>query len=109
MFDFVKSIFNRGVLDEEGPVIVVFYATYCPFCVRFEAILREYLPKIDYNISKADITDDDNPLWDEYAINAVPTLIAFKHGKIIARKDSPRGVGLNEEDLRSFISSISNY
>ncbi|MEM3403100.1 MAG: thioredoxin family protein [Nitrososphaeria archaeon] len=109
MFDFIKSTFDGGNLREEGMVIVVFYTTYCPFCVKFEVILKEHLPKIGYNILKADITDDDNPLWDKYSIKAVPTLIAFKNGKTVARKDSSLGVGLNEEDLRSFLFSIVDH
>jgi len=52
------------------------------------------------------INDDDNPLWDRFSISAVPTLIAFDKGKIISRRDTKMGVGLNESDLNSLFSEI---
>jgi len=53
------------------------------------------------------INDDDNPLWDRFSINTVPTLIAFNKSEIIARRDSKMGLGLNKSDLDSILKEIS--
>ena len=53
------------------------------------------------------VNDDDNPLWDRFSINAVPTMIAFDdRGEIISRRDAKRGVGLNKTDLDSILGEI---
>jgi hypothetical protein len=53
------------------------------------------------------INDDDSPLWNRFSINTVPTLIAFNKSKIIARRDSKMGFGLNKSDLDSILKEIS--
>jgi hypothetical protein len=52
------------------------------------------------------INDDDDPLWDRFSINAVPTLIAFDGDEIISRRDSKMGVGLNKTDIDSILKEI---
>jgi hypothetical protein len=53
------------------------------------------------------INDNDNPLWDRFSINIVPTLIAFNKNEIIARRDSKIGFRLNKSDLDSILKEIS--
>jgi len=52
------------------------------------------------------VNDDDNPLWDRFSINAVPTIIAFDKGNIISRRDAKMSAGLNESDLDSILKEI---
>ena len=59
-----------------------------------------------YKFYESKVNDDDNPLWDKFSISAVPTLIAFDKGKIISRRDTKRGVGLNESHLDSMIKEV---
>jgi len=53
------------------------------------------------------INDDDNPLWDRFSINTVPTLIAFYKGNIISRRDSKMGFGLDKSHIDSILKEIS--
>ena len=46
-----------------------------------------------------DISEDEDPLWDRFGINVVPTLLVFRGGKIVARKDGALFNGLNRESL----------
>jgi thioredoxin 1 len=41
--------------------------------------------------------DDDNPMWEIFSLQAVPTIIIFENGKLIKRLDCKLGVGLDEE------------
>jgi hypothetical protein len=54
----------------------------------------------------ANITDDENPMWEKYQVEAVPTLLVFKNGKEISRRDAILGVGLTEEDIISLLKEI---
>jgi len=53
------------------------------------------------------INDDENPLWDRFSINTVPTLIAFEKGNIISRRDPKIGLGLSKSDFDSILKEIS--
>jgi thioredoxin 1 len=52
------------------------------------------------------VNDDDNPLWDRFSINAVPTIIAFDNGDIISRRDAKMGAGLSKSDLDSLLKEL---
>jgi thioredoxin 1 len=90
--------------------LVLFYADWCHYCSRFKPIFEETVKKISPKIlvGGVKINDDDNPLWDKYNINAVPTIIGFSNNSIIARRDAKMGVGLTRSDLNSILTDI-NY
>jgi thioredoxin 1 len=56
---------------------------------------------------ESNIDDDNNPLWERYSIDAVPTIIAFEKGKIISRRDAKMGVGLKKFDLDSILKETN--
>ena len=102
------------LLSSHEKALVMFYADWCPFCQKFKPIF-ESVAKQDHNksVSKeykmygSKVNDDDNPLWDRFSINAVPTIIAFNdRGEIVSRRDAKRGVGLDRTDLDSILGEI---
>jgi hypothetical protein len=50
--------------------------------------------------------DYDGPLWDEYAVAAVPTLIFFENNTIKSRLDASSGEGLTENRFTNWIKTI---
>ena len=89
----------------------MFYADWCPFCQRFKPLFESVAAKSSsnttgYKMYGAKVNDDDNPLWDRFSINAVPTIIAFDKGNIISRRDAKMSAGLNESDLDSILKEI---
>ena len=92
-------------LKKSKRVLALFYASWCPFCRRF-------LPSFDKNYSKhgfnsvlrVKVDDDDNPLWNEYSIGAVPTVILFEEGKVCRRLDGRFGCGLSEKQLEAWLN-----
>jgi hypothetical protein len=54
----------------------------------------------------AKLNEDDNPLWEKFSINSVPTLIAFDKGKLVARRDAKMGIGLRKSDLNSVLEEL---
>jgi thioredoxin 1 len=97
------------LLSSREKALVMFYTDWCPFCQKFKPIFEYATKNSASNSSKfyeSKINDDDNPLWDRFSINAVPTLIAFDKGKVISRRDPKMGVGLNQSDLDSISEEI---
>ncbi len=97
------------LLSEEKKTLVMFYADWCPFCQSFKPTFESLANSANDNISfyACKINEDDNPLWDRFSINAVPTLIAFDKSEIISRRDSKMGLGLNKSDVYSILKEIS--
>ena len=95
-------------LPNNSNSLVLFYADWCHYCSRFLPTFEESLKKISPKVlvGGVKLNDDDNPLWDKYNINAVPTLIAFSNNSIKSRRDAKMGVGLTNSDLDSILSEI---
>ena len=54
------------------------------------------------------IDDYDNPLWDEYGISAVPTIILFEEGTDLrSRLDGRLGRGLSEDRFSVWLKELN--
>ena len=96
--------------NNKSTTVVLFYADWCQYCSRFKPIFEETMKKTNPKILAAGvkINDDDNPLWDKYNINAVPTLISFSNNSIKSRRNAKMGVGLTSSDLNSILADIND-
>ena len=98
--------FDSKVLGNNKKTVVLFYATWCPYCANFKPTFES--AKIETaNRMESIIDEDENPLWDRFNIQAVPTMIAFQNGKIISRKDAKKHVGLTKSDMDSVVTELS--
>jgi thioredoxin 1 len=98
--------FGSKVLQSDKKTVVLFYATWCPYCANFKPTFET--AKIE-NVNKIGsiIDEDENPLWDRFNIQAVPTIVVFQNGKIISRKDAKKHVGLTKSDMDSVVTELS--
>ncbi len=87
--------------------VVFFEMTGCPYCIaykaRFADLVRER-PDLDY--MRVLLDDPGNPFWERYNIHAVPTVIAFEKGEILARADSILAFGLSKKKWLEFCALI---
>ena len=98
--------FDSKVIKSDKKTVVLFYATWCPYCANFKPTYES--AKIQTaNKFGSIIDEDENPLWDRFNIQAVPTMIVFQNGKIISRKDARKHVGLTKSDMDSLITELS--
>jgi len=98
--------FDSKVLTDNKKTVVLFYATWCPYCSNFKPTFES--AKIESANKVGSIIDEDeNPLWDRFNIQAVPTMIVFQNGKIISRRDAKKHVGLTKSDMDSIIKELA--
>ncbi len=88
--------------------VVFFEMTGCPFCItcksRVDDLVRERSADIDF--VRVLLDAPNGPLWERYGIRAVPTVIAFSRGEIVARADSILGIGLSKKKWADFRATI---
>lgn len=82
-----------------GRVPVLFTADWCGYCRRFEP----HFEKLRAGFA-VDVSDDDDPLWDELAIRVVPTVILYENGAPVRRWAGALNA-LHAEELRDALSS----
>jgi thiol-disulfide isomerase/thioredoxin len=88
--------------------IVLFEMTGCPYCRTFEPRFRDFSEKRseDCNLFRVKLDNPGNSLWEKYEIMAVPTVIAFERGEIIARADSILAFGLSKKKWAEFCARL---
>lgn len=91
--------FDSEVLNEDGPVLVAFVASWCGSCSRFIPTLDQECKERGLDYVLTDLSEDDNPLWERFGIEVVPTVLVFNNGKIVARQDGSLSKGVSREDL----------
>jgi thioredoxin 1 len=92
------EIDNQSDLDRElaenKKLLVLFYASWCIFCQRFVPYFDKKTVNFGSKVIHVLLDDYDSPMWDEYEVDAVPTVILFEDGKVSRRLNSGFGVGL---------------
>lgn len=97
--------FRRDVEASPEPTIVMFTTSWCPFCRRFKPMWDACVEDRPFRFATVYIDGYENPLWDDYQVEAVPSLAVFESGKITMRRDGVLGRGLGQRDM----DAICNY
>ena len=78
--------FDAEIQATNGITIVDFWASWCGPCRMIAPILEEVDREIpDVTVMKVNV-DQEPALADRFGINAIPTLIFFKDGKLVKQK-----------------------
>ena len=96
-----------ALLQQNTRIIVLFCASWCPFCRSFFSVFDRRVAKYSFNSTvRAYIDDDDNQLWEDYSIEAVPTIILFERGQVVRRLDAELGAGLSEKQVDEWLAKL---
>jgi len=98
--------FEERRLRRPGTWVVAYLADWCPFCRAFRPLFAGLDASGRLACAVADLSDTENPLWDDFGINVVPTVIAFRNGDVIGRLDGVAMVGLDAQDLAGFLATL---
>jgi thioredoxin 1 len=91
--------FEGQTLRRDGRYAVVFDADWCPFCRAFRPKFTPLEGSPTFRTGRVDLTDLENPLWEQFEIEIVPTIIAFRDGEVVLRIDGVAGVGLSQREV----------
>ena len=76
--------FEEEVLRSDKPVLVDFWATWCPPCRMLAPIIAQIAEERAGEIKVGKIDVDDEPeLAVQYGIASIPTLKVFKNGEVV--------------------------
>ena len=92
-----KGVFQDEIKDQDR-TFVLFYATWCPFSIRFLPVFEEYSESNPKECLRV-IVDDKADICEEYSIEYYPTVVLFKKGKVHKRLDARPGVGLSKKQF----------
>jgi thioredoxin-like negative regulator of GroEL len=85
-------------------VLVLFCASWCPFCQEFFPAFDKMTAKRAFDEGlRVYIDDEDNPLWEDYSIESVPTVVLFELGKVTRRLGAKLGFGLSEKTFSEWL------
>lgn len=77
----------QAALEGSLPVMIEFYATWCPHCQRMMPVVAELRDDFDGKAEIFQIEGDDNSdMMEKFNVSSYPTFIVFKHGKEVWRQ-----------------------
>ncbi len=89
-----KTNFKEEVLENEQPVLVDFWASWCGPCRMVGPIVEALADDFDgrAGVGKVNVDEEDD-LARQYSIMSIPTLVIFKGGEVVERVVGARSQG----------------
>jgi thioredoxin 1 len=83
---FTSADWNQEVLQAKKPVLVDFWAAWCPPCRAQGPIIEELAKQVSGTavVGKLDV-DKNQEIAGAYGVSGIPSLLIFKKGKVAQR------------------------
>jgi len=79
-----ETTFDELVLRADKPVLVDFWAQWCPPCHQIVPILAQVADERQDRLTVVKLNSDENPaISSKYRVMALPTLMLFHRGELI--------------------------
>lgn len=84
--DVTSETFHTEVIQSDMPVLVDFWAEWCPPCRMIAPTVKAMASEYEGILKVAKVDTDENPdLIGVYNIASIPTLMLFKNGAVVER------------------------
>lgn len=84
MIKLTTENFDEQVLHGDKPVLVDFWAEWCPPCKMIAPILKQIEAELGDRLILAELNGDENPeIVSRYGVMGFPTLYLFRNGEIV--------------------------
>ncbi|MEU0563249.1 thioredoxin [Dactylosporangium sp. NPDC006015] len=104
MQDITDATFAEEVLGSELPVLVDFWAEWCPPCHRLSPVLEELAKEYEGRARIVKIDSDANPeTVRAYGVLSMPTLSLFRNGELVSQVVGARP----KSQLRAQLDTVS--
>jgi thioredoxin 1 len=81
-----EETFEQEVLRSDKPVLVDFWANWCPPCVAMNPMIHELAREYDGQAKIAKVDIEAYPaLAQKFDIRSIPTLLVFKNGQVVSK------------------------
>jgi thioredoxin len=84
--EFDNVSFEADVLQAAEPVVVDFYADWCPPCKMMEPVVEQLAAEFSGKVKIGELnTDANQEIAIRYGVMGIPTLGMFREGKLVDR------------------------
>jgi thioredoxin 2 len=92
-FELTKAGFDRHVAKNDLPLVVDFWAPWCAPCRMMAPAYEEVATRLAPGVRLAKLDTEAEPeIAARFGIRSIPTLIAFKNGREVARRSGASDV-----------------
>ena len=92
--------FADAIEKADGPVVLDFYAEYCPSCMRMlpdlETVAYQFGDQVTFY--KVDL-DQSKELAERFQVKSIPALLVFSDGQLVGRYNE----AMNKKELHTFV------
>lgn len=101
-----ENSFRTEVLESDKPVLVDFWATWCPPCKMIAPIIEEIAAEYEGTAKVAKLDVDQVPsVAGNFGIQSIPTMLFFQNGEVVDRVVGAVPKGVITEKLDSLMAT----
>lgn len=90
MITVTTNNFENDVLHADKPVLLDFWASWCPYCRRIAPVFDKVAAQYQDRLTAGKVNYDEEPqLIERLGIDTIPTLMLFRNGKAEASIIAP--------------------
>lgn len=104
-----SAAFEREVLRADKPVVVKFWASWCPPCMAIKSIFPNLAQEFEGRIQcvEIELTKQTVDLAEKYELECIPAHLFFHQGQLVFKLEgTPQGNSL--EDVQATLRDIFN-